>query len=71
MPYIIYPHETNRTDLLGGKAGALAALAQTELPIPAWLVLSPEAFEASLSQAQCEAKLWCSIRPCKPNWSRP
>jgi pyruvate,water dikinase len=55
MTYIIYPHETNRADQLGGKAGALAALAQTDLPIPAWMVLSSQAFEASLSQRQGEA----------------
>lgn len=55
MSYIIYPHETKRAGLLGGKAGALAALAQTGLPIPAWMVLSPQAFEVSLSQAQREA----------------
>ncbi|MCU0565668.1 MAG: PEP-utilizing enzyme [Oculatellaceae cyanobacterium Prado106] len=47
---------TSPPSLLGGKAGALAQLAQTPslqrpFPIPAWFALSPQAFEASLSDA--------------------
>jgi rifampicin phosphotransferase len=34
---------------LGGKARALAALRDAGLPIPPWIVLSPEAFHASLT----------------------
>lgn len=40
---------------MGGKAGALAALERTNLPIPAWFVVSPAAFRASLSDAQRSA----------------
>jgi pyruvate,water dikinase len=50
--YLLYPHTTTDLALLGGKARALAALANAELPIPAWFVLSPEAFTASLSPEQ-------------------
>lgn len=51
-PYLLYPNLTNDLTLLGGKARALAALVNTDLPIPAWFVLSPEAFTASLSPEQ-------------------
>ena len=37
---------------MGGKAAALSALAGTGLNIPAWFVITPAAFEASLSPAQ-------------------
>ena len=37
---------------LGGKAGALAALAGTSLPIPPWFAVSPAAFAASVTPAQ-------------------
>lgn len=35
-------------DQLGGKAGALARLASSQLPIPEWFVVTPGAFHASL-----------------------
>ena len=37
---------------LGGKAAALADLAGSGLPIPAWFVVSPTAFDASLTRDQ-------------------
>jgi pyruvate,water dikinase len=44
MPYIIWPHDEATRRELGGKAAALSALAQFDLPIPAWFVVSPQAF---------------------------
>ena len=35
------------TASIGGKAGALAALAAQDLPIPDWIALTPIAFEHS------------------------
>lgn len=55
MTFIIRPDDKAGIDQLGGKAGALAALHQTGLPVPAWFVLSPLAFYASLSRPQREA----------------
>jgi phosphohistidine swiveling domain-containing protein len=40
-------HQLGGKDL-GGKAGALAALSQKQLPIPGWFVLVPAAFDHSL-----------------------
>lgn len=45
----IAPHHL---DHLGGKARSLALLAQEGFPIPDWFVLPPDAFFASLSNAQ-------------------
>jgi pyruvate,water dikinase len=39
---------------LGGKARALAALAEAELPIPRWIVVLPSAFYAGLTPDQVE-----------------
>jgi len=52
----------DQTDLgkMGGKAGALSALADTGLLIPRWFVIVPEAFEASLSSQQCQTLLHVS-----------
>jgi pyruvate,water dikinase len=50
--YLLYPTTTTDLALLGGKARALAALANAALPIPAWFALSPDAFTASLSPEQ-------------------
>lgn len=47
--------ETMDRSLLGGKAAALAQLAGSGLPIPAWFVLSPSAFHASLTVRQRSA----------------
>jgi len=52
MNYIIWPGETVELDQLGGKAGALGALSQQGFLIPAWFVLSPGAFYASLDETQ-------------------
>ena len=42
---------------MGGKAAALSSLADTGLKIPAWFVITPAAFKASLSSAQRRALL--------------
>lgn len=52
MPYIIRPEEADSGAQLGGKARALAALRRAKLPIPAWIVLTPEAYHASLTTEQ-------------------
>ena len=49
--YILDGEERDRS-LLGGKAASLARLAGSGLPIPDWFVVSPEAFDASLTSEQ-------------------
>ncbi len=44
-----------RTARMGGKAAALARLQDAELPIPEWCVLTPSAFDDSLTPAACDA----------------
>ncbi len=44
--------DSGTPERLGGKAAALARLHATGLPIPAWAAVSPEAFDASLSEEQ-------------------
>lgn len=48
MSYIVQSHDPIDLQLLGGKASALASLGRTNLPIPPWFVVAPEAFYASL-----------------------
>lgn len=55
MNFIIHPTENYLDVSLGGKAKALAALHYVGLNIPAWFVVSPEAFYASLTPAQRDA----------------
>jgi rifampicin phosphotransferase len=45
---LILTASTSQLHLLGGKAASLAALHHSDLPIPAWFALSPEAFWLSL-----------------------
>jgi pyruvate,water dikinase len=52
MPYVLRGHEADVSAPLGGKARALAALRDADLPIPPWIVLIPDAFIASLTPAQ-------------------
>ena len=42
---------------MGGKAATLSSLSGSEMTIPAWFVITPAAFEASLSSAQRQALL--------------
>jgi pyruvate,water dikinase len=51
MKYVIRDHEAEADAPLGGKARALAALREAQLPIPAWFVVRPEAFHESLTAA--------------------
>ena len=48
MRYLVYSADDITGIELGGKAGALHALAAHELPVPPWFVIRPEAFWASL-----------------------
>lgn len=50
MPYIIWAHDEATRRELGGKAAALSALTQFDLPIPLWFVVSPQAFCDSVPQ---------------------
>jgi phosphohistidine swiveling domain-containing protein len=52
MRYILHPGEPGAPDRLGGKAAALASLRWCGPHIPAWFVLTPEAFDASLGESQ-------------------
>jgi rifampicin phosphotransferase len=47
---LILTASTNQPHLLGGKAASLAALQHSNLPIPSWFVVSPEAFWLSLGK---------------------
>src|ERR1700738_2767056 len=49
MKYVSRDHQADLAAPLGGKAPALAALRVADLPIPAWFVVHPEAFNDSLS----------------------
>ncbi|MBC8137376.1 MAG: phosphoenolpyruvate synthase, partial [Fibrella sp.] len=57
--YVIWQDDpldsATRTARMGGKAAALARLQDAELPIPAWCVLTPAAFDDSLTPAACDA----------------
>jgi phosphohistidine swiveling domain-containing protein len=46
--------ETFAVEAAGGKGTALASLAKAGLPVPAWAVLTPDAFYASLAPGQLE-----------------
>jgi pyruvate,water dikinase len=48
MSYLICGDDADPSAPLGGKARALAALRQADLPIPPWVALTPEALYASL-----------------------
>lgn len=50
--FIIFPEHAKPDSKLGGKARHLAALHHTDMAIPAWFVLSADAFAACLSDAQ-------------------
>jgi len=52
MKYIVRPGDSCTAEQLGGKGGALAALRLAGMPIPAFFVLSPEAFYASLNETE-------------------
>lgn len=47
MTHILFPAEIRPGSSIGGKARALAALAEDDLPIPEWFVVQPSAFRAS------------------------
>jgi pyruvate,water dikinase len=52
MRFVISDRQADLQAPLGGKARALASLRQAGLPIPAWLVVTPDAFHKSLSPEQ-------------------
>ncbi len=52
MAYILNHNTIQTEDLVGGKAKALAKLSQYNLPIPEWLVITPNAFYDSLGPDQ-------------------
>lgn len=48
MKYILFQDEVRPDSPIGGKARALAALTQSELPVPAWFVVLPAALNATV-----------------------
>jgi pyruvate,water dikinase len=52
MKLILTAQDAPDARQMGGKAAALAELASHGLPIPAWFVISPAAFDISLSDVQ-------------------
>ena len=55
MRYLIFPGDDITGIEIGGKAGALHALAVHDLPVPAWFVVRPESFWASIDSAMRSA----------------
>jgi len=49
VKHILFPEEVEAASPVGGKAGALADMDQSDLPIPGWFVVLPSAFDASVS----------------------
>jgi pyruvate,water dikinase len=52
MNYVAFPEDLHPDTPIGGKARALAALTIGELPVPAWFVVLPAAFHASVPPSQ-------------------
>jgi pyruvate,water dikinase len=55
MTLVLRPDDSDDRRLLGGKAAALAMASAAGLPVPAWVVVPPAAFEASLSPEHLRA----------------
>lgn len=55
MSYIIHPETLNATDSIGAKASNLARLRGSQVMIPGWFVVKPEAFYASLNSLQSQS----------------
>jgi pyruvate,water dikinase len=53
--WIVWPEEARAEQPLGGKAEALRQLSAAGLPVPAWCVVLPEAFDASLDHPTRDA----------------
>jgi len=49
MSWVVWPGEWQARRVLGGKARALAELMEAGFEVPAWFVVPPQAFYASLS----------------------
>jgi pyruvate,water dikinase len=76
MRYVRLAHEVEPDTPVGGKGRALAELTRAGLPVPAWAVVLPEAFLASLAPAARDAferatdpaearALAAEVRPCQ------
>src|SRR3954466_5034089 len=55
MSFVIFDRDASLDAALGGKARALASLRAAELPVPAWFVVTPSAFDDSLTPEQTAA----------------
>lgn len=55
MAFVIHSRHAAPGDPLGGKAAALARLSAAGFPVPRWLVVTPEAFEASVAATRQKA----------------
>ena len=60
MTFVLSSSDGADLSRMGGKAAALASLAATGIRIPPWFVITPAAFEASLSPAQRRTLLQAS-----------
>ena len=47
-PALLFPNEIDRESRVGGKAAALAAMTQADLPVPPWFVVLSSALNASV-----------------------
>jgi phosphohistidine swiveling domain-containing protein len=54
MKYIVRPDDAAAAPRLGAKAATLATMQAHGLPVPAWIVLAPEAFSASAATSTAD-----------------
>jgi phosphohistidine swiveling domain-containing protein len=69
LRYILTPREALGSPAAGGKARALAAVERAGLPVPAWFVLSSDAYAATLTP-EVRAELSSAIAGISPNGER-
>ena len=63
MSAIIWPEDGASRETLGGKAGALASLRRSGIPIPAWFVVAPDA----AARGGWEGAVAAAVRQLAPN----
>lgn len=74
--FVLTMNDAEDRPRMGGKAAALARMTSAGLPVPAWFVVTPEAFDASLSASQADSlargadprelrECLADLRPCE------
>lgn len=63
MSAVVWPEDGASREQLGGKAGALASLRRSGIPIPEWFVVAPDA----ASRAGWEGEVAAALRQLAPN----